>query len=139
MTTGEPKMTIKQRNTSRYVRGFTVPKNIPQGRVLMHNHVIHGQYWPCGINGFRAWTDIKPTPGFVLCPCGYADLKHYALEPFVAAYRKDPQGYKEKVRALEAEWFTAARALQSKTKTAERKSATSNRFRHRPQDAPRTE
>src|SRR6266446_5236047 len=30
----------------RYVRGFTVPKKIPAGRVLVHNHVKHKKNTP---------------------------------------------------------------------------------------------
>ena len=87
----------------RYVNGETVPKSVPKGRVLVHNHVIHGTHWPCGVNGFRAWTSTKPPPGFVPCPCGYAGLEHYAWAEFVKAYRKDPKAYKRKVLALELE------------------------------------
>jgi hypothetical protein len=60
--------------------------------------------WRCGVNGFRAWTDAKPPPGFVLCPCGWAGLKHYAGREFVAYYRADPKAYARRVRALEREW-----------------------------------
>ncbi len=69
----------------------------------MHNHVIHGTHWPSGINGFRAWTDDKTPPGFVLCPCGYAGLQHYARKDHVEYYREDPERYKRRVRALERE------------------------------------
>jgi len=27
-------------------------------------HITHGDDWPRGISGFRAWTDVKPSPGF---------------------------------------------------------------------------
>jgi hypothetical protein len=79
----------KERDTERVVRAFTVPKKIPEGRVLMHNPVrIFEQFQIVGDRGFRVWTDIKPSPDFVLCPCGYAGLKHYALKDFVAGIKQ---------------------------------------------------
>jgi hypothetical protein len=54
-----------------------------------------------GVNGFRAWTADKPPPGFVLCPCGYAGLKHYAFKDHVAAYRENPQSYKRSAKYQE--------------------------------------
>jgi hypothetical protein len=69
--------------------------------VLAHNVVVHGPDWPVDINGFRAWTATQPPPGFVLCPCGYAGLEHYADADFVQLCRKDPGRYWRKVRAIE--------------------------------------
>jgi hypothetical protein len=86
----------------RYVRGFTVPKKIPPGKVLMHNRIMHGPYWECGRNGFRAWFDDKPYPGFVLCPCGYAGLKHYAGKEHAEAWR-DPKTRKAMERWVRAD------------------------------------
>ena len=80
----------------RSINAFAVPKSIRAGRVLMHNHVIHESDWGCGINGFRVWTDDKPPPGFIPCPCGYAGLKHYASRQHVAAFYEDPKGYKQR-------------------------------------------
>jgi hypothetical protein len=77
------------------------PRKIPPGRVLMHNHVLHGPHWPIGINGFRAWTALKPYDGYVLCPCGWAGLEHYARDDFVEAYRENPARYMRRVRAEE--------------------------------------
>jgi hypothetical protein len=62
----------------RYVAGDTVPKSVKAGRKLMHNHIIHTVDMPCGVNGFRAWTDTKVTAGFVKCNCGWPGLPHYA-------------------------------------------------------------
>ncbi len=56
-------------------RGVAFPKRISKGRVLCHNHILY--------QGFRAWTDVKPPPGFVRCPCGFAGLPHYARRAFV--------------------------------------------------------
>jgi hypothetical protein len=68
-------------DTMRYVRGETVP--IPEGRVLCHNHARHSPNTPCGVNGFRAWTEAKPPKGFVKCPCGWSGLPHYASREYV--------------------------------------------------------
>ena len=82
-----------------FINGF--PKSIGKGRVLMHNNVNHGPNWPTGPNGFRAWTDEKPPLGFILCPCGWAGLPHYALESHVQAYRGNPKRYQRGVKQLE--------------------------------------
>jgi hypothetical protein len=50
-------------------------------RVLMHNHVRHSVDMPCGVNGFRAWTDDMPQPGFKPCRCGWSGLPHYSRIP----------------------------------------------------------
>ena len=39
--------------TMRYLRGLTVPRKIPKGRVLVHNHVV-----PVG---FHKWTFTRPS------------------------------------------------------------------------------
>jgi hypothetical protein len=44
----------------------------------MHNHVQHSLDTPCGVNGFRAWTDTEPPSEFMKCPCGWSGLPHYA-------------------------------------------------------------
>ena len=73
----------------RYVRVCTVPKTIPEGRFLHHNHVQHGPTTGCGANGFRAWTSPNVMDGFVKCPCTWSGLPHYAWKKHVAIYRKD--------------------------------------------------
>jgi len=90
----------------RYVKGGTVPKSVGPGRVLMHNHVMHGPRWPTGMNGFRAWTAKKLYVGFVLCPCGYAGLKHYAWREHVKCWRdpKKRSAMERWVRAEERRW-----------------------------------
>ena len=85
-----------------HVRSGTVPRKVPPGRVLMHNYIGHGPYWGVGINGFRAWAADKPPEGFVLCPCGYAGLKHYAPKKHVAGWR-DPKRRKATERWVRAE------------------------------------
>ena len=64
--------------TSRQINTFHIPKSVGAGRVLCHNHVQHTIDMPCGLNGFRAWTDSELPPGFVKCPCGWSALPHYA-------------------------------------------------------------
>jgi hypothetical protein len=68
----------------------------------MHNHVWPGPNCPCGVNGFRCWTADKPFKNFVLCPCGYAGLKHYAAKDHVAAWR-DPKRRKRMERSMNAQ------------------------------------
>ena len=65
----------------RYVKPDTVPNLVGAGRVLMHNSVRHSRNMPCGLNGFRAWTDVKPPPGFKPCHCGWSGLPHYSTFP----------------------------------------------------------
>jgi hypothetical protein len=74
-----------------------VPKSVRRGRVLMHNHVRHSIDMPCGVSGFRAWTDTTPPPGFVMCPCGWSGLPHYAAYSHVEATRGrcDPRSWEE--------------------------------------------
>jgi hypothetical protein len=72
----------------RYINGDSVPKSVGAGRVLCHNHVQHKVDTPCGVNGFRGWTDTKPPPKFVKCPCGWSGLPHYAHREHVKAARR---------------------------------------------------
>jgi hypothetical protein len=65
----------------RYIEANTVPKSVGAGRVLMHNPAEHSRNTPCGMNGFRAWTDDKPLEGFQPCRCGWSGLPHYSLNP----------------------------------------------------------
>jgi hypothetical protein len=80
-----------------------IPKKIRPGRVIEHNPIAHGPNWPPGVNGFRAWTASKPHDEFVLCPCGWSGLEHYAREEFVESYREDPERYERLVRKAEVE------------------------------------
>jgi hypothetical protein len=57
----------------RYVRGFTVPKKVAAGRVLVHNHMKHKETTPNGVNGFRAWTQLADGEG-VTADVGVATL-----------------------------------------------------------------
>jgi len=79
----------------RYLR--RIPKSVGRGRVLMHNHIRHSIDMPCGVNGFRAWRDTTPPPGFVKCPCGWSGLPHYAAYSHVEVTegRCDPRSWEE--------------------------------------------
>ena len=70
-----------------YVADYTVPKSVGAGRKLMHNHVEHTIDTPCGVNGFRSWTDTEVPVGFVKCPCGWSGLPHYADRGYVKVIR----------------------------------------------------
>jgi hypothetical protein len=69
----------------RYFPGGTIPKSIRPGRVLVHNQIVHTVRMPCGVNGFRCWSDVKPPSGFIKCPCGWSGLPHYASRGHIEA------------------------------------------------------
>jgi hypothetical protein len=75
-------------NDMRYLS--RIPKNIPPGRVIAHNNILHGPNWPTGPHGFRAWTwtASKEHADFVLCPCGWSGLEHYAHKDAVDYFRE---------------------------------------------------
>jgi hypothetical protein len=52
----------RSRKNKRYVAGGMVPKTIGPGRVLMHNHVIHGTGWGCGIEANAGEADSTGLP-----------------------------------------------------------------------------
>jgi hypothetical protein len=79
---------MKRLQGERYYPFGMLPKTVSPERVPIHDHVVHGRFWGCGINGFRCWMANKPLPAFVPCPCGYAGLKHYARKEHLSAYRK---------------------------------------------------
>ena len=54
-----------------------IPKEVPEGRVLMHNHVRPTTR--LGSTGFRAWLDDHVPDNFARCDCNWAPgLVHYA-------------------------------------------------------------
>jgi hypothetical protein len=59
-----------------------IPRTIPAGRVLAHNHVRHTKDMGHGINGFRCWTwpQDKVPRNFKRCGCGWSGLPHYAAD-----------------------------------------------------------
>lgn len=66
----------KSETKMRYVRSGIVPKTVPAGRVLVHNHIFHAVDQPAGANGFRAWTQA-PAVDLLKCSCGWSGLPHY--------------------------------------------------------------
>jgi hypothetical protein len=64
--------------------GRNIPKTIPRGRVLAHNHILHTIDMPPGLNGFRVWTWAKAEmpDNFNKCGCGWSGLPHYAAGAF---------------------------------------------------------
>ncbi len=52
-----------------YVHVFTMPKAIPDGRVLVHNQVRPTRI---GRRGFRAWFAALDAPNLTACDCGWA-------------------------------------------------------------------
>jgi hypothetical protein len=65
----------------RYVNGNTVPRSVGKGRFLYHNHIRHAVNSPCGLLGFRGWTDSVLDEDFEPCRCGWAGLPHYSFVP----------------------------------------------------------
>jgi hypothetical protein len=77
----------------RDVRGLTVPRTVPKGRVLAHNHIRHTVDMPSGANGFRVWSwpQGKVPKHFKTCGCGYAGLPHVANADHAASYKCETQ------------------------------------------------
>lgn len=57
----------------------TIPRTIPHGRILIHNHIRHTPKTGSGLNGFRAWTEPEATKPdhYVKCRCKWSGLPHY--------------------------------------------------------------
>jgi hypothetical protein len=57
---------------------FNLPKAVPVGKVLVHNHVR--PTLRLGFAGFRAWFD-DPGQEYEICDCGWAPKlnKHYRV------------------------------------------------------------
>jgi hypothetical protein len=69
-------------NGKRYFnKPLRVPRSIPAGRILAHNHVQHTVDMGYGVNGFRCWTwpKDKVPRNFKRCKCGWSGLPHYRL------------------------------------------------------------
>ena len=81
----------KSKSTKRYIPMCTLPRKVPAGRIVVHNHVRPEGFpnVPLGWCGFRAWTDAPTgqiasdgTPYRVLvCRCGWAPhlREHYRV------------------------------------------------------------
>lgn len=70
-----------------YWGSSTVPKAVPEGRILAHNHIMHTARTRHGVRGFRCWVwapeDIPEH--FAPCPCGWSGLPHYARKDHIEA------------------------------------------------------
>jgi hypothetical protein len=57
---------------------FNLPKAVPVGKVLVHNHVR--PTLRLGFAGFRAWLD-NPGENYEICNCGWAPKlsEHYRV------------------------------------------------------------
>lgn len=57
-----------------------LPKEVPPGRVLVHNHVKPAR--PLGTNGFRAWLELPNPQKLEPCPCSWAPKleQHYRVK-----------------------------------------------------------
>jgi hypothetical protein len=101
------KARTKSKARRRYTIGMMVPKSIGVGRKLMHNSITHTIDTPCGVNGFRSWTDVRPPSSFKRCRCGWSGLPHFSGQP---NYRCEPgswEALEEKVGQELAERFRA--------------------------------
>jgi hypothetical protein len=74
-----PTLTYGNRYKMRYVGMFSrIPRQLKNGRVLVHNHIWHTKDMPIGVNGFRAWTQAR-APNLIVCKCGWAGVPHYRV------------------------------------------------------------
>ena len=86
-----------------------MPKEVPAGCYLCHNHVRHTQRSKPGPNGFRAWTTNELSEKFGPCNCGWSGLPHYAS--------KESAG----TRMTAIEYETFCRSELARERRAERK------------------
>ena len=64
---------IRGPNGWRYVN--KIPKKIPEGKILCHNHVQPAH--PINMNGFRVWL-VDSSDKWERCLCGWGDgIEHY--------------------------------------------------------------
>ena len=65
-------------NQVRLWRAWSVPKKVPEGRVIVHNrvHAVYVDQLP-GINGFQVWTQLPDPKELIECNCGWSGLPHY--------------------------------------------------------------
>jgi hypothetical protein len=61
----------------------SVPRAVPEGHVLAHNHIRHRERTRHGTNGFRCWMWPKADVPreFTPCTCGWSGLPHVAERP----------------------------------------------------------
>ena len=56
-----------------------LPRKVPEGKFIWHNHVQHSVGMSPGLNGFRCWNGLLPIDyrQFERCHCGWIDLSYY--------------------------------------------------------------
>jgi hypothetical protein len=62
--------------------GTGIPRKVPEGRVLAHNHIRHTIDMLSGINGFRYWTwpkQLHPLPLRMVWPTALRKRSYEAL------------------------------------------------------------
>jgi hypothetical protein len=95
-------------HSRRYITGIP-RKPLPEGRVLVHNHVIPSRI--LGWRGFRAWTQmLDGEPELVPCPCNWCGvdlrgLPHYRVKAYLPEgwrFGDDPAARKHNLELLTA-------------------------------------
>lgn len=80
MTKQTKKTSPAKLNGMRYWNSASVPKRVPAGRVIVHNHVRRHKDQPHGAMGFRVWTEDAPAQrDLVKCKCKWSGLPHYRV------------------------------------------------------------
>jgi hypothetical protein len=61
-----------------------MPRTIPSGFFIWHNHIMHTNGMGHGMNGFRYRFEAKPVNyrQFMPCKCGWSGLPHYSIRSF---------------------------------------------------------
>ena len=74
-------MKAKDRAFAPYNLGGGMPRKIPEGKFLWHNHVMHCEGMLQGCNGFRYCAGWLPVDreAFERCHCGVVALLHYKI------------------------------------------------------------
>ena len=74
-------MTTKRDMLSPRPRAGQIPRSVPKGKFIWHNHVAHCVGMGHGVNGFRYRNGLLPVDyrKFERCHCGVIDLPHYKI------------------------------------------------------------
>jgi len=95
-------MSSSKRSTKKYVEG--VPKSVARGRVLAHNHVVHGPDWPCGVNGFPRMDRRQAARRLRALSVQVVGAQALRREEVRRGLSREPERYWRSVRTLEREW-----------------------------------
>jgi hypothetical protein len=71
----------RDRFDSPRLRAGAVPRKVPEGKFIWHNHVQHCVGMGHGVNGFRYRAGRRPINYrmFMRCQCGVIGLPHYSI------------------------------------------------------------